>query len=158
MPNISRYNSIYFLSKFNKRRHIEFYKEVKDELQNQLSTEKYILMTQKIKGRRSLKQSIRINRYKYVSLCKVYILLYFKIILVYVCFFKPYSSQKKRQPSAFVQFCNTIQYTTGEPNNYSSPLLLFYFCGDHHAFHKLCNPQYCKFFSFSHKHKISFFW
>ena len=45
MPNVSRYNSIYFLSKFNKRRHIEFYKEVKDELQNQLSTEKYILMT-----------------------------------------------------------------------------------------------------------------
>ena len=80
-------------------------------------------------------------------LYKVYISLYFKITLVNVCFSKPCSLQKRGQPSTFAQFCNATQCTIGEPNNYSPPLLLFYFCdhtqsnnSDHRSFQKLCNP------------------
>ena len=55
--------------------------------------------------------------------------------------------KKRGQSSTFAQFCNATQCTIGEPNNYSPPLLLFYFCdhtqsnnSDHHSFHKFCNP------------------
>ena len=94
-------------------------------------------------------------------LYKVYIPLHFKITLVYVCFFKPCSSQKKQQPSTFAQFCNATQCTIGEPNNYSPSLLSFYFVTTPSPITAIItlstNSANYRFALFWHKHTISFF-